>query len=161
MVRCRAVLENGLERGIERELASSRSERVWRAATTESHRELVRLIEDGESTEGEVVTLDLRRLIQSVARELGVPLAVVPPDIGQITIVAGDQVRGARENAGRLEQAATVLLVAAPLVLLLAVAVASGWRMRALAGVGVARRGGWRAGAGDARARGRGRRRPT
>jgi hypothetical protein len=133
-----SVVGSGLERGIERELRSARSERVWRAATTEAHRELVRLIEDGETTSGDVVVLDLRRLIQSVARELGVPLALVPSGIGQLTIVAGDEVRGGRDNARRLERAAAVLLVAAPLVLLMAVAVASGWRMRALAGVGVA-----------------------
>ena len=132
-----SVLESGLERGIERELESSRSERVWRAATTEAHRELVRLIEDPGASDGDLVTLDLRRLIDSVARELGVPLAVVPQGVGQITIVAGDEVRGARENAGRLERAAVVLLIAAPLVLLLAVAAARGWHMRALAGAGI------------------------
>ena len=132
------ALGSELERRIEGELATPRAERIWRATSTEAHRELVRVIEDGDSTSGDLVVLDLRRLIQAVASEIGVPLAVVPTGAGQITIVAGDQVRGARENAGRLERAADVLLVAAPLVLLLAVAVARGWRVRALAGVGVA-----------------------
>ena len=133
-----SVLGSALENRIAGELESARAKRVWRAATTESHRELVRLIEDSSSSEDDVVVLDLRRLIQAVARELGVPVGVVPAGVGRVTIVAGDQVRGARDNAGRLERAAGVLLIAAPLTLLLAVAVASGWRMRALAGVGVA-----------------------
>jgi hypothetical protein len=132
------VLGSALEGRIESELESNRSKRIWRATTTEAHRELVRVIEEGDATSGELVVLDLRRLIEAVAREIGVPIGVVPAGVGQVTIVAGDQVRGARENAGRLERAAAVLLVAAPLVLLLAVAVARGWRMRALAGVGVA-----------------------
>ena len=133
-----ALLGSALEGRIEGELESARAKRVWRAATTESHHELVRLVEDSGSTDGEQVTLDLSRLIAAVAREIGVPLAVVPEGVGRVTIIAGDEVRGARENAGRLERAAAVLLVAAPLVLLMAVAVASGWRRRALAGVGVA-----------------------
>jgi hypothetical protein len=84
------------------------------------------------------VTLDLRPMIRAVARELGIPLAGLPASAGQVQIVAGDQVRGAREGADQLQRTAVVLLIAAPLVLLLAVLAATGWRARALAGAGVA-----------------------
>ena len=132
------ALGTRLESRVADELESSRSKRVWRVTTTEAHRELVRLIEDDDATDGDVVTLDLRPLIRAVARELGITLNDVPVASGRIQIVAGDQVRGAREAADRLQQTAAVLLIAAPLVLLLAVLAATGWHRRALAGAGVA-----------------------
>jgi hypothetical protein len=127
-----------LERTVARQLGSRRVERAWRASTTEAHRELVRLIEDDSASRGDVVTLDLRPLIRAVARELGIPLPAVPASVGQVTIVAGNQVRGAREAADQLQRTAAVLLILAPLTLLLAVLAATGWRVRAIAGVGVA-----------------------
>jgi hypothetical protein len=131
------ALGNRLERAVARRLATSRSERVWRTTTTEAHRELVRMIEDDRASRGDVVVLDLRPLIRSVARELGIPLPIVPASVGQVEIVAGDEVRGVRNAADELHRTATVLLIAAPLILLLAVAAASGWRTQALAGAGV------------------------
>jgi hypothetical protein len=132
------ALGGALESRIADELDSERSKRVWRVTTTEAHRELVRLIEDDGATEGDVVTLDLRPLIRAVARELGVPVNDLPIGSTQIEVVAGDQVRGAREATDGLQQVAVVLLIAAPLVLLLAVAAATGWHRRALAGAGLA-----------------------
>ena len=128
----------GLERSVSRTLETARAERAWRAANTAAHRELVRLIEDDESTRGEVVVLDLGPLIRSVSRELGIPPAAVPQNVGEVTIVAGDQVRGAREGADQLRRTAAALIFVAPLILLLAVVLARGWRARALAGAGVA-----------------------
>ena len=132
------VAEGDLDSRVADELDSARSKRVWRAANLEAHRELVRLIEDDDATRGDVVTLDLRRLIRSVARAGGVSVPAISASTAQISVVAGDQVRGAREAADRLQRVAVVLLIAAPLVLLLAVLAATGWRRRALAGAGVA-----------------------
>ena len=125
------------ERAVADQLDSRRARRTWRAVTTESHRELVRVIEDDRTANGDLVSLDLRRLISAVSTQLGVPLAV-PEGVGRVTIVAGDEVSGARDAARQLERLAMFLLIAAPLMFALAVAVAAGWRMRALAGVGVA-----------------------
>lgn len=131
-------VEGRLEIAVARELGSARSKRAWRAATTEAHRELVRLIEDDRATRGDIVVLDLRSLTRSVAREIAVPLGPEPPGVGQVTIVAGDQVRGAREGADALQRTAALLLIAAPLILLLGMLAARGWRARAVAGAGVA-----------------------
>jgi hypothetical protein len=127
-----------LRRGVSRELATQRAKRVWRVSTTEAHHDLVRLIKDDSASRGDVVTLDLRPLIRSVGRELGVPLPVLPASVGHIEVVAGDEVRGARNAADTLHQVAAALLIAAPVVLLLALLAARGWRSQALAGVGVA-----------------------
>jgi hypothetical protein len=129
------VLADQLQRRVGQELASPRSEGAWRAATAATHRELVHAIEGGGSG---VVTLDLRRLIRSVARDLGEPMPALPASVGRITIVTGDQVRGTRDAARRLERAAAVLAILAPLCFALALAAAQGWRVRALAGVGLA-----------------------
>jgi hypothetical protein len=120
------------------ELESDRSKRVWRVVTSEAHLELVRLIEDDKAARGDEVVLDLRPLIRSVARELNIPLGGLSANTAQIEIVAGDEVRGARNAADQLQRTAAVLLIAAPLILLLAVLAATGWRLRALAGAGVA-----------------------
>lgn len=131
-------LGTGLVRRVAAELDSSRARRAWRAANTEAHRELVQVIEGGAASTGDVVTLDLDRLIRAVAIELRVPLTVVPQDVGRVTIISGDQVRVVRDATGELERTAAVLLIAAPLILLLAVLAAIGWRMRALARAGIA-----------------------
>jgi hypothetical protein len=128
----------GLERRVAAQLDSARAKRAWRAANTEAHRELVRVIEGDSESTGDVVTLDLDRVVRAVAIELRIPLAIVPQNIGQVTIISGNQVRGVRDAAGGLERTATFLLIAAPLMLALAVLAAAGWRMRALSGVGVA-----------------------
>ena len=133
-----AALSGALEDRVADELDSSRSKRVWRAANREAHRELVRLIEDDDATQGDVVTLDLRSLIRTVARELRIPLPPVPAGTARLEVVAGNEVRGAREAADQLQRTAAILLIAAPLVLLLAVLAATGWRRRALAGAGIA-----------------------
>ena len=127
-----------LEGRVADRLASDRSKRIWRAANTEAHRELVRLIEDDGTTRGDLVDLDLRPLIRSVARALNIPLPEIPPGTAQLEVVAGNEVRGAREAVDQLQRTAAVLLIAAPLVLALAVLAATGWRRRALAGAGIA-----------------------
>ena len=129
---------DGLESRVAGALDEPRPERAWRAATAEAHAELVEVIEDDSGGGGDTVTLDLRRLIGVVAVETGLPFAVVPDGIGEVTIVAGRQARGTREAAGQLDRTATALLIAAPLVLLLAVFAATGWRLRALAAAGIA-----------------------
>ena len=131
------VIDAGLRRAVARGLETASARRSWRAATAEAHRELVHLIEDDERVRGDVVTLDLRPVIRAVAREDGIPLPALPETLGQVDVVAGDQVRGAREAADRLHRVAIVLLVVAPLRLLLAVVLARGWRARAIAGAGV------------------------
>jgi hypothetical protein len=126
------------ERTVAGQLDSRRARRTWRVASTESHRELVRVIEDDRTTSGDRVTLDLTRLIRAVSVELGLPPTVVPEGAARVTVVAGDEVSGARDAARQLERLALFLLIAAPLMFALAVAVAAGWRMRALAWAGVA-----------------------
>jgi hypothetical protein len=133
-----SVIGDGLESRVAEELGSPRAERAWRVATTEAHRDLVRVIEDDRTGSGDVVTLDLDRVIRAVGQELGIPLPFLPQGTGQMTIIEGRQARSVRVAAAELERTAVVLLIAAPLVLLLAVAAASGWRMRALAGAGIA-----------------------
>jgi hypothetical protein len=132
------AVRGNLEDRVSDQLDSKRSKRVWRVANTEAHRELVRLIEEDDGSSRDVVTLDLRPLIRAVARSLSIPLPAVPPGTAQLEVVAGDQVRGARTAVDQLQKTAAVLLIVAPLVLLLAVLAATGWRRRALAGAGIA-----------------------
>ena len=131
-------LSGGLEDSVAEQLDSRRAKRVWRVANLEAHRELVHLIEDDGATSGDLVTLDLRPLIRAVSRALDIPVPAIPQGTAQLEVVAGDQVRGARNAADQLQRTAAILLIAAPLVLLLAVLAATGWRRRALAGAGIA-----------------------
>jgi hypothetical protein len=128
-------LGTGLERRVSSELDSARAKRAWRAANNEAHEDLVEVIE-GDS--GDVVTLDLDRVIRAVAIELRIPLAFLPQDIGQVTVISGDEVQSLRDATDALQRTAAFLLIAAPLMLALAVLAASGWRMRALSGAGIA-----------------------
>jgi hypothetical protein len=126
---------------VERALEQPPIQRLFVQSVEESHRLLVRVLEDkGDfvSTQGGVVTLDLRSLVLEAADRLGIRSQVderLPADAGQIVVLESDELDAAQDGFQLLKTLAWVL----PILTLLAFAGAAwlGWGRRVLRGVGI------------------------
>ena len=126
-----------LRRQVSTALDSPRAERLWGVAAENAHEQLVALIEDDHA---DAAVLDLRPIMRAIASELNLPDPgpTLSPGAGQVTILAGTQLRAARQVADSLQRTATALLIATLLVIGIAIALASGWRRGAVAGAAIA-----------------------
>lgn len=146
-------------------LARPRVQQAWRRANQAAHQQLMRVIEGGGpvvSTEGGVVVLDVRTLVDQLAASVGVEEQVaaareklqggageaargaaqerlgveLPPSSGKITILRADQLERAQNIADAIRGLAVVLTVISLGLFALAVRLADGWRRVALRSTG-------------------------
>ena len=107
---------------VDRALERPAFQRLWTLSLRESHRTLVAVLEGGSdtvTTEGGVVTLDLRQLVVETADRIGIggDLAQrIPEDAGVIEVLEADDLDTAQDAAQLLKTLAWVL----PLLTLLA-----------------------------------------
>jgi hypothetical protein len=142
-------------------LARPRVQEAWRRANEAAHEQLMRVIEGGGpvvSTEGGVVVLDVRTLIDQLAASAGVEEQVaaareklqggageaargaaqerlgveLPPSSGKITILRADQLERAQNVADAIRGLAVLLTAISLGLFALAVRLADGWRRLAL-----------------------------
>ena len=127
---------------VDRALEQSVFQSLFRASLEESHRTLVEVLEGGGdrvSTQGGVVTLDLRQIIQEAADRIGIGSQVadrLPEDAGKIVILRADELDTAQNAFELLKTLAWVL----PLLTLAAFGLAlwlSGDRRHAVRGIGI------------------------
>ncbi|HEX2410639.1 MAG TPA: SHOCT domain-containing protein [Solirubrobacteraceae bacterium] len=123
-------------------LARPRTQQLWEDANRAMHAELIQVLEGGGSTvstEGGMVVLDLRELLNQTAQRVGIGARLrdrIPPDAARITVLRSDQLDTA--------QTAFVVLRALPWVLVglslglfaAALAIARNWRRQALRACG-------------------------
>lgn len=138
---------------VSRELQTNEGKRAWRAANREAHRQLLRILNGGGgavSTREGVVTLNLKRLVEDVAKSLaGTPpvsllptgardqlVAAIPEQAGRVVIVRSDQLRTAQNVVRGVRGLAVALPIAALALYLLALLFASGWRRRVVRAIG-------------------------
>jgi hypothetical protein len=127
---------------VDRALEQSVFQSLFRASLEESHKTLVQVLEGGGdrvSTQGGVVTLDLRQIIQESADRIGIGSQVadrLPEDAGQIVVLRADELDTAQNAFQLLKTLAWVL----PLLTLAAFGLAA-WlaseRRRAVRGIGI------------------------
>jgi hypothetical protein len=127
---------------LDRALQQPALQRLWALSLEQSHRTLVRVLEgDGDtvSTEGGVVTLDLRPIVLETADRIGIRDEVegrLPADAGQIEVLRSDELDTAQDTFQLLKVLAWLL----PVVTLGAFALAvwlTGDRRRAVRRIGV------------------------
>lgn len=127
---------------VDRALEQPVFQSLFRASLEESHKTLVEVLEGGGdrvSTQGGVVTLDLREIIQEAADRIGIGSQVadrLPADAGQIVILRANELDTAQNAFELLKALAWVL----PLLTLAAFGLAlwlSGDRRRAVRGIGI------------------------
>jgi hypothetical protein len=142
-------------------LARPRVQQAWRKANRAAHEQLLRVIEGGGpavSTEGGVVVLNVRTLVDQLAASVGVEKQVaaareklqggagdaargaaqqrlgveLPASSGRIVILRADQLERAQNAADAIKGLAIVLTVISLGLFALAVGLADGWRRVAL-----------------------------
>ncbi|MBA2642872.1 MAG: SHOCT domain-containing protein [Actinobacteria bacterium] len=127
---------------LNRALGQPALQRLWRATVEQTHEELVDVLEGGGSTvstEGGVVTLDLRALMLETADRIGIRSQVedqVSEDAGRIELLRSDELDTAQDGVQLLETLAWLL----PLITLAAFGLAL-WlasdRRVAVRGIGI------------------------
>ena len=137
------ALRDFAERATRELLAKPRTQQLWENSNRAAHLLLLNALEGGGSTvstEGGDVVLDVRALLEQTAERVGIGSRLrerIPEDAAQITVMRSDQLE--------LAQDALVVLRALPIVLTglafglfgVAVAVARGWRRKALRAAGI------------------------
>ena len=123
-------------------LADARVQTLWAQANRHAAQALKTVIDGGTGPvkvqDGEV-TLDLASVVEAIARQLGLPAGIsqkLPPSVAQVRILKSEQI-GLVQDIGRgLRKLALWLSIAVPLLFALAIALARGWRRRAVMNVG-------------------------
>jgi len=128
--------------GVERLLASPQIQKVWKEVNTAAHKTLVAVLEDkmpaGSSKDGKV-TIDLGELVTRVAKQIGLPSAIIdriPSDVGQVTIFQSDQLALIQRSVAVVNVLGPILIVVVVAMYAAAVWLAVGRRVRTLRNVG-------------------------
>ena len=130
------------ERATNELLQRPRVQALWENSNREAHELLLQILEGGGpavSTEGGVVTLDVRALLEQLAERTGVgakAAARIPPDAAQITILKSDQLGFAQDVADSLRPLAILLLALMLVFFGGAIALARGHRRETVRAVG-------------------------
>ena len=142
-----ATAADGLHKVVEKAvvvaLGSSQVARLWRLTSEATHRQLVALIENRSklfrTPGGGAVVLDLRPIVASAARAIGVPRAATAAlrgSVGEITVLRSRALETMQGAARGLRGLAIVLPALALVLLALAIGLSRGRRARALLAVG-------------------------
>ena len=136
-------LQDLAESTVKKLLARPQAQERWADANRAAHLALLRVLEGGGprvSTEGGVVTLDLRLLLQQVAARVGVGdrlAQALPASAAEITLLRSDQLDTA-QNALKVLRGLPIVLVALSILLFgAALVLAPDWRRQALRAYGV------------------------
>lgn len=130
--------------GAQRALEQPRVQAAWENANRVAHENLLALLDDnleGASTEGGVVTLDLRRILANVGEQVGVGGNLadkLPQSAAELEILRSDELSAAQNGAELLRILAFWLTAITLALYALAIYLARGWRREALRTVGIA-----------------------
>jgi hypothetical protein len=130
--------------GARRALEQPRVQAAWENANRVAHEKLLALLDDdleGASTEGGVVTLDLRTIVATVGSQVGIGGDLgekLPADAAEIEILRSDELSAAQTGAEVLRILAFWLTAITLILYAVAIYIARGWRREALRSVGIA-----------------------
>ena len=123
-----------------RALESPKFQQLWADANRVAHEKLILIVEGGNdriSTEGGIVTLDLRELIADVGAQVGLDVAdKLPEQIGEIEILRSDELEAAQDAVDILKKLAYGLVIASLLIYAVAIWLAAGRRRETVRAIG-------------------------
>ncbi len=113
-----AALRQGAYQAVDRSLQTSVLAGLWERANRQAHEQFLNVVEGGGgvSTEGGVVRLNLRPILEEATVRIGLGeslAARVPADAGSIEVVRSDQLGTVQESLRLLDRVATFLPFAA------------------------------------------------
>ena len=137
-------LRQAATEGARRALEQPRVQAAWENANRAAHERLLALLDDdleGVSTEGGVVTLELRGIAARVGEQVGIGGDLserLPPDAAELEILRSDELSEAQDGAELLRFLAFWLTAITIALYAVAIYIARGWRREALRSVGIA-----------------------
>jgi len=137
-------LRQAATEGARRALEQPRVQTAWEDANRVAHENLLALLDDdleGVSTQGGVVTLDLRSIVATVGEQVGIGGNLadkLPEDAAELEILRSDELSEAQDGAELLRILAFWLTAITIALYAFAIYIARGWRREALRSVGVA-----------------------
>jgi hypothetical protein len=137
------ALRSFAERAAREVLARPRAQLAWEGANRNAHRLLLRVLEGGGtvvSTNGGVVVLDLKSLLEETQARVGIGgrvAARLPADAAEITILRSDQLDAAQTGLRILRPLPIVLVSLSLLLFAAALFISPGWRRKAVRAYGI------------------------
>ena len=137
------ALRNFAERAAREVLARPRAQAAWENANRAAHEQLLKVLEGGGpivSTEGGVVVLDLKQLLEETQARVGLGGRLaqkLPDDAAEITILKSDQLSLAQDTFQTLKSLPIILVSLSLLLFAIALFVSPGWRRKAVRAYGV------------------------
>lgn len=137
------LLRQGVDRLAKKALATPQFQERWETANRVAHQKLLDIINGRSgavSTEGGVVTLDLRVLVQEVGDQLGIGGNLsekLPPSAGELVILKSDQLDLAQKIARLIRRLAIGLLALVLVLYGFAIYLSQGRRRETLRAVGI------------------------
>ena len=131
------------ERAAEELLTRPNAQLAWESANRAAHEQLIKVLEGGGpivSTQGGVVVLDLKALLEEMERRVGVggrAAAALPDDAAELTILRSDQLDVAQSTFRVLRPLPIVLVALSLLLFAIALGISPGWRRQAVRAYGV------------------------
>ncbi len=129
--------------GIDRALATPQFQSLWEQANRRAHGRVIALLNGGGkalSTSGGEVAINLATLLDGIGARLGVGSNIgskLPPDKRVIVLMRSKNLKAAQDGVKALKGLNIILPIIAILLFLGALALAAGWRRRALLEIGV------------------------
>jgi hypothetical protein len=137
------ALRTFAERATKEVLARPRAQLAWEGANRNAHELLLKVLDGGGSvisTNGGVVVLDLKSLLDETQRRVGLGGRIrqrLPDSAAQITILRSNQL-GAAQDGIRLLRPLPIVLVSLSLLLFaIALIISPGWRRKAVRAYGI------------------------
>ncbi len=137
------ALRSFAERAAREVLARPRAQLAWEGANRNAHKLLLRVLDGGGSvvsTNGGVVVLDLKSLLEETQARVGVGgrvAARLPDDAAEITILRSDQLAAAQDGLRILRPLPIVLVSLSLLLFAIALIISPGWRRKAVRAYGI------------------------
>ena len=137
------ALRTFAERAARELLARPRAQLAWEGANRNAHELLLRVLDGGGSvvsTNGGVVVLDLKSLLEETQARIGIGgrvAARLPDDAAEITILRSDQLAAAQDGLKILRPLPIVLVSLSLLLFAIALIISPGWRRKAVRAYGI------------------------
>jgi hypothetical protein len=137
------ALRTFAERATKEMLGRPSAQLAWESANRNAHELLLKVVDGGGpvvSTNGGVVVLDLRSLLEETEARLGLGGGLrqrLPDDAAEITILKSDQLDGVQDGVRLLRPLPIVLVSLSLLLFAIALIISPGWRRKAVRAYGI------------------------
>jgi hypothetical protein len=138
------ALRNAAVQGTELALTRPRVQTLWAQANRAADQTFIAIVKGGKGAVGVnqgVVTLNLGLILDQVASRLGLPSnlsAKLPKNVANLTVFRSNQIKFVQDAGNAIQGLALWLTIFVPLLYILALALAGGYRRRMLMTIGFA-----------------------